>query len=171
MDSGKLNDWLQVVGMFGVIASLIFVGLQMKQSHEIALSSAYAARAQISVDYNLASSGNPEFTSATAKIYRGEVDSITLEERVALEYNFGANMYMWENQYFQFKSGFLPEEKWLQILAEMHCMFSNSLYRGLLFGWYFPEPFQKILDEIVDGAEKNPSDCWEVDYSTDGTNR
>ena len=38
MDSAKLNDWLQVIGLFGVVASLIFVGLQMKQEHEIALS-------------------------------------------------------------------------------------------------------------------------------------
>jgi hypothetical protein len=28
MDSAKLNDWLQVVGMFAVVASLIFVGMQ-----------------------------------------------------------------------------------------------------------------------------------------------
>ena len=34
MDSAKLNDWLQVVGLFGVIASLIFVGLQMKQDRD-----------------------------------------------------------------------------------------------------------------------------------------
>jgi hypothetical protein len=40
-DMSKINDWLQVVGMFGVIASLIFVGLQMKQAHEIALSNTY----------------------------------------------------------------------------------------------------------------------------------
>jgi hypothetical protein len=36
MDSSKLNDWLQVVGIFAVVASLIFVGLQMKQTDDIA---------------------------------------------------------------------------------------------------------------------------------------
>ena len=38
MDTHKINDWLQIVGMFGVIASLIFVGLQMKQAQDIAYS-------------------------------------------------------------------------------------------------------------------------------------
>jgi len=41
MDQRKIGDWLQIVGMFGVIASLLFVGLQMKQSHEIAKSATY----------------------------------------------------------------------------------------------------------------------------------
>ncbi len=38
--STRLNEWLQVAGLFGVIASLMFVGLQMKQQQEIALSAA-----------------------------------------------------------------------------------------------------------------------------------
>lgn len=35
MDSAKLNDWLQVIGIFALVASLVFVGLQMKQTQEI----------------------------------------------------------------------------------------------------------------------------------------
>ena len=38
MDSQKLHDWLQVIGIAAVVASLIFVGLQIKQSDEIALA-------------------------------------------------------------------------------------------------------------------------------------
>jgi hypothetical protein len=41
LDAAKISDWLQVIGMFGVIASLVFVGLQMKQTQEIALSNTY----------------------------------------------------------------------------------------------------------------------------------
>ena len=37
MDSKKLNDWLQLVGMAAVVASLIFVGLPIKQSDAIAM--------------------------------------------------------------------------------------------------------------------------------------
>ncbi len=38
MDSQKLHDWLQVIGIAAVVASLIFVGMQIKQSDEIALA-------------------------------------------------------------------------------------------------------------------------------------
>jgi len=160
MDQQKLSDWLQIIGMFGVIASLLFVGLQMKQSHEIALSATYQARAQIAVDQNLASSGNPQFTSATAKLYSGEIDTITREELVALEYSFAATVVSWENQHYQFESGFLPEEHWKKSFEDMRCMFSNSIYRDLLAGWGFRPSFQKILDEANKSAGENPDDCW-----------
>ncbi len=35
MDSAKLNDWLQVIAIFALVASLIFVGLQVKQTQQI----------------------------------------------------------------------------------------------------------------------------------------
>lgn len=43
-DLAKIHDWLQVIGMFGLIASLIFVGMQIRQDRQIALSSIYQAR-------------------------------------------------------------------------------------------------------------------------------
>jgi hypothetical protein len=36
LDSAKINDWAQVIGIFALVASLMFVGLQMKQDREIA---------------------------------------------------------------------------------------------------------------------------------------
>ena len=56
MDSTKVNDWLQVVGLFGVIASLIFVGLEMQQAKQIALSAANQARTDASVEFITAAS-------------------------------------------------------------------------------------------------------------------
>ena len=35
MNSEKVNDWLQIVGMFGIMASLVFVGVQVRQSQMI----------------------------------------------------------------------------------------------------------------------------------------
>jgi hypothetical protein len=37
--SQKLNDWLQVAGMFGIIGTLVFVGVQMKQTQTFAPAS------------------------------------------------------------------------------------------------------------------------------------
>jgi hypothetical protein len=36
MNSGKINDWLQIGGQFAVLAGLIFVGLQLSQDRQIA---------------------------------------------------------------------------------------------------------------------------------------
>ena len=160
VNSLKLNDWIQITGMVGVIMSLIFVGMQLRQSQKIALSAAYQARAQMTVDANLVSSSTPEFTSATAKLYAGEIDNLTPAELVTLEYNFGANVAMFENNHYQYLSGFLPKDHWEKALDDMHCLFSNELYRRLLAGWDFRASFQKIIDERIDYATKNPSNCW-----------
>jgi hypothetical protein len=38
MNSEKLHDWLQLVGMTTIVASLIFVGLQLRQSEHAAVA-------------------------------------------------------------------------------------------------------------------------------------
>ena len=48
----SIDSWVQLLGMFGVIASLVFVGLEMRQSQRIALVSqiqerSYAASNEI----------------------------------------------------------------------------------------------------------------------------
>jgi hypothetical protein len=166
MDSAKLNDWLQVVGMFAVVASLIFVGMQMRQDHDIALSGIYQARAQMTVDINLASTDPAKFVSATAKIYADEIDQITPEELVTLEYNLAASIVLLENNHYQYETGFLSESHWGRSRRDLYCLFSLPLNRTLLIGWEFRPEFQKVLDEEMDRAEKNPSDCWRPKDST-----
>lgn len=51
MDLAKLNDWMQVLGIFALVASLIFVGLQMKQGHEIALAGQFQERSATAVEF------------------------------------------------------------------------------------------------------------------------
>ena len=38
MNSAKLNDWLQIMGLAAVVGSLIFVGMQLKQAEDIAFA-------------------------------------------------------------------------------------------------------------------------------------
>jgi hypothetical protein len=42
VNSEKLNDWMQVVGIFALVGSLIFVGLQMRQDQDIAVAQIWA---------------------------------------------------------------------------------------------------------------------------------
>jgi len=44
MNSAKLHDWLEIIGIAAVVASLLFVSLQLKQSQEIAIAGQYQAR-------------------------------------------------------------------------------------------------------------------------------
>ena len=68
MDSAKLNDWMQVVGIFAVVASLIFVGLQMKQAQDIAVAAQYQERTASSIEAVSARSQIAAVKSEMAKI-------------------------------------------------------------------------------------------------------
>ena len=68
LDSAKLNDWMQVVGVFAVVASLIFVGLQMKQAQDIAVAAQYQERTASSIEAVSARSQIAAVKSEMAKI-------------------------------------------------------------------------------------------------------
>ena len=47
MSRDKLRDWLEIVGVFSIVASLVFVGFQIKQTQDIAIAAQYQERAKI----------------------------------------------------------------------------------------------------------------------------
>ena len=47
----KYSDLFQIVGVIGLIASLIFVGLELRQSHKIALAAQQQARASMQLTF------------------------------------------------------------------------------------------------------------------------
>ena len=82
MQSRPQRDWLQIIGQFGVVASLLFVGLQMRQEQEIALSAAYQARTATLVDF-LTAMATDEVTRSAFSKTNIHIADMTPDERVA----------------------------------------------------------------------------------------
>jgi hypothetical protein len=164
VDTSKVNEWLQVVGMFGVIASLIFVGMEMKQTRQIALSSTYQTRSGATVESLIAAIGSPEFLSASAKVYSNKSDELTMQEAVAWEYFLGADMTLFENNHQQYEMGFLSEEHWQRNIAELKCKFELPLNRQMMENWFYRESFNNLIKEFVDQAGENRTGCWDYDW-------
>ena len=84
MDSQKLHDWLQVIGIAAVVASLIFVGMQIKQSDEIALAEVLESVAARAIEERA-------LVTANADTWRKACldEQLTAEERL-----IAANLYM-----------------------------------------------------------------------------
>ena len=164
VDTSKINEWLQVVGMFGVIASLIFVGLQMKQTQQIALSGTYQARSDATVESLTSVINSPEFLSASAKVYANKSNELTMQEAVAWEYYLGASMTMFENNHQQYEMGFLSEEHWQRNVAELKCTFELPLNRQMMENWFYRESFMNVIDAIVDQASDNRTGCWDYGW-------
>ena len=152
MNSAKLNEWLQVVGLFGVIASLVFVGLQMRQDREIALSAATQARTETTTQNILGIASNPIMASALNKIEAGEYESLLLSERQALRLSSQAVLYNLENSHYQYIKGFIAEEKWTasraalkEILRRNH--YARETYEKSPASWR--QSFQQVVDELI----------------------
>jgi len=131
VDSSKLNDWMQVIGIFAVVASLIFVGLQMRQAQEISMSDAYQVRAAATVEWTSAFAANAAALSANRKATEGAVDAITPEESDALRYTMLGVFYLFDNAHYQYQSGFLSDDFWIMIEQNIRTYMDNPVAREI----------------------------------------
>ena len=165
MNTAKISDWLQVAGMFGVIGSLVFVGLQMKQAQEIALSSIYQARSDASVAMSMASTNSPEVLSALAKAHSGRLDQLSMREAIAFEHYVGASVTMIESNHRQFEAGFLPEEHWQRNLRELKCILVAPERKEIIMSWQFSDSFMDVVRQLIGEQQPGSEECWIVSWS------
>jgi len=126
MDSAKLNDRVQIVGIFALVASLLFVGYQIKQTRDIAISQAFQARAESTANGFFDMAGNETFVSAIVKEQQGRSQELTPEELAARGLVLFGGMYLWENSYYQSRLGYIGQDHWTRTRAFM----KNSLVKG-----------------------------------------
>ena len=119
MTSNKVREWLEIVGLFSVVASLVFVGLQLKQSQDIALSQASQARTAMSIETVISTTENPNYISAVAKARSGRRADQTIEEQVTMSQYAIAVLYSLEDQHFQYSNGFVTEDRWQAAIASL----------------------------------------------------
>ena len=168
MNSEKVNDWLQLVGMVAIVASLLFVGLQLKLSRDIAIAAQYQAR----VDHVNAGVGDVLQSAPGMRV----VGRITLENILASN-DIPANLKAWaseqpveelayrtltayrslknrDNLYFQYQAGFLTEEAWDAVRAEFRGELHNprawtrNLYEDNPEIWR--KSFRTLINELLD---------------------
>ncbi len=141
MNSEKLHDWLQLVGMAAVVASLLFVGLQLKQSQDIAVASQYQARFDSTVELMGAFLGS---STAMSVIGQEALRTVELSNKVPVDLkNWFAeqpveelayrtvqgfmNLKISDNHYYQYQSGFLSEEAWAAYRTDLSQNLNNPL--------------------------------------------
>jgi hypothetical protein len=154
MDSAKLNDWLQVAGIFALVASLIFVGLQMKQAQEIALSQAFQSRTDSVVEMLVDSADNPLFVAAQVKQFNKPVETLSASERVAMRQYATALLFIYENLHYQYTQGFVPARRWQGSVETISQMLSGEIgipireiYMNNPNVW--SDGFQEIVDDLI----------------------
>ena len=151
MDSAKLNDWMQVVGIFALVASLIFVGLQMKQSQEIALAAQYQARAEAAQNLFM----TMQESGISMSTMRNPMNEKTPEELVAA-YNLAVwGWTQYDNHFYQYNAGFLDDESWEGLSRRIQDLYDNC---DLRVTWesgrqYYRSSFVEYVEALNDNCE------------------
>ena len=167
MDSTKLNDWMQVFGMFAIVASLIFVGLQMKQSQEIAIASQYQARAEAGMERHLT---GMETGMSNAFFRMTPIEQMSPDQ---FNYDVSRNLWAWlnlDNNHYQYQAGFMTDESWVGYRQQIAARYANCSRRWI-FETYRRQRSRASFIELLDSMNDpcTPEDAippWERESSS-----
>jgi hypothetical protein len=103
----------ELLGALGVIASLIYLAVQIRQNTTAVRSSTYQALTDSSMNFSALVAGDP---SLTLLFDLGMSDFLALDHEEQVRFGFLMQSYvrMLENSFHQHRDGMLDEERWVR---------------------------------------------------------
>ena len=108
----SFDTWVQLLGMLGVLGGLVFVGLEMSQSRQIALAAQQQARTEIFT--GIVNSVNESSDVSLYQILMKVTDNAPLtasEKKIAENYAL-QTVWVFENDFIQYQAGLIDENVW-----------------------------------------------------------
>jgi hypothetical protein len=124
MKSDHIRLAVEVVGIIAIVTSLIFVGLQMRQTQEIALVTLTQMRSDASRELATAQLGSEPLYAIYQKINAGEELSAYEEFTLSIPPFIFFNQF--ENSHFLFVKGYITEEQWQSDLVAIREYMANN---------------------------------------------
>ena len=150
----EINDFIQIAGMFGIIGSLIFVGLQMKQTQTIALGEQIQARNQMLLDSQLILLGDEHIGRELIDKYNIAAlnpETLSEEERSVWRQLISMRSVTIQNAFQQYELGLLPEDVWQQADQRISLHWNNCHIRPI---WT-----NAVIPTFLDYLNSFPDDC------------
>ena len=148
----EMHDLIQLLGMVGIIGSLIFVGLEMRQSQMIAQAGQNQERMGAAGDMvNTLNEVVADFQSLVFENKRDYKDYLS-EEEIIQRNLFHIFLFTYENDHFQYSRGLMPEDVWSAKLAAFAFFYNNCEMRPIIETriQYYSEDFLNIIRGIPD---------------------
>lgn len=168
MDSNKLNDWIQIVGIFALVASLLFVGVEVRQNSVATRSANNAAVKDAFREFNLVLASSPELVKAIVSNAE-DPSSAPLGDKLQMRAMWRALFHIWSNAHRQHLNGTLDPALYDAVIQEVSMYSGNAKgmetidtaerrSRHMLWAWeserfIFNMDFQIFIDEIL-GIER-----------------
>ena len=150
----SFDAWVQLLGMLGVIGSLVFVGLEMRQSQRIALVSQIQQRSYAgSVEAHAFTEANLDWFSSKFSI--PPTSELTSEQKASRN-SENVSWFFYEADYFQYSQGLMTEPVWQAKLRAMEVNLKRCEYPEIyeMRSALVEERFKNILDEMPSQCEQ-----------------
>ena len=164
VDSARLNDWIQAVGIFAVVASLVFVGIEVRQNSIATRSATNAAVKDSFRELNLAIASSPELARAIVDSVENPDDALP-EDRLRVLALWRALFHVWSNVHRQHLNGTIDPALFDAVVQEISAYagkFHVSVAlddverrkRQMRWAWeserfLFNPDFQLFVDDII----------------------
>ncbi len=164
VDSARLNDWIQAVGIFAVVASLVFVGIEVRQNSIATRSATNAAVKDSFRELNLAIASSPELARAMVTSAETPDDALP-EDRLRVLALWRALFHVWSNVHRQHLNGTIDPALYDAVVQEISAYAGNShgsvalndverRKRQMRWAWeserfLFNPDFQLFVDDVI----------------------
>ena len=164
VDSARLNDWIQAIGIFAVVASLVFVGVEVRQNSVATRSATNAAVKDSFRELNLAIATSPELARAMVASAENP-DNALPEDRLRVLALWRALFHVWSNVHRQHINGTIDPALYEAVVQEVSVNAGKASgsagpddierrKRQMRWAWeserhIFNPDFQLFIDEII----------------------
>jgi hypothetical protein len=143
-----------LLSSFAVLVSLLFVGVQIRQSNRNQRSLMQQGRSTRNVDL-LSRLTDPKLTDVLLRVFRGE--TVTDAEYLVLYGYIASVFWSYEDCFLQFRSGTLDARSWASDVATLKRLLSNPAYRAV---WRaarnaMADDYKLFLDGVATEAKHN----------------
>lgn len=150
MNKINRDTWIQLVGMWSVVAGLIFVGVELRQSQRLALAGQQQQRAVMTSDWvhSITEQGEDLYYLISADFSQLSDEQKKLARNIV--------WFQWnriENDYYQYSLRLLPEEKWNAQLSSL-ALWKNACHARDIYDFRYTF-FESDLKEILDSIPNN----------------
>lgn len=155
---------IEITGALAIVASLVFVGMQLMFDRQVALGEQYFNRAESQkedIRSTLTIEGymqlreerwdngiRPPWWTESSENYYKERDFTSFDIVHGLEFEY-MRLISFDNLYFQYEQGLLAEEFWLTARDALKSSLNIPIPRGVYTNQLLQRPIVKVINELL----------------------
>lgn len=149
----NIDRIIQLLGITGIVGSLLFVGLEMRQTQKIAIAGQQQDRSAMGI--TLIKSFNERGIDFTSVLGQNKYDLNLSPIEIAHRNGVQIAWFLAENDYYQYKLGLMDQKTWNAKINAMKFYYNNCDLRGLYSSreQFFSAGFKEIIETFPDRCD------------------